>query len=63
MLIDNLSAYMIQDQSLQEEMHLETGFFKRSLEAQLVDLRHAVTTIQVSPESWAPGTSICNSHA
>ncbi|CAK9233414.1 unnamed protein product [Sphagnum troendelagicum] len=37
----------IEDQSLQEEMHLETGFFKRSLEAQLVDLRHAVTTIQV----------------
>jgi hypothetical protein len=54
---------MIQDQSLQEEMHLNTGFFKRSLEGQLVDLRQAVTTIQVSPESWAPGTSICNSHA
>ncbi len=63
MLIDNLSASMIQDQSLQEEMHLNTGFFKRSLEGQLVDLRQAVTTIQVSPESWAPGTSICNSHA
>jgi hypothetical protein len=49
MLIDNLSAYVIQDQSFQEEMHLNTGFFKRSLEAQLVDLRQAVTTIQVRP--------------